>query len=103
MQKIQTLSAAGDYAPQELEIMKERASALGRAGEQLQTTLCDYRQAQDMHRNNEELKILRHNAAQKLWNLMIQRELLGFVHDNEKWLCESYTVPHEIWDEFNRL
>ncbi|WP_155005886.1 hypothetical protein [Pelobacter seleniigenes] len=83
--------------------MQEKASALGRAGEKLETALNRFRQARQENMPAAQLNDLCVDAATRLWVLAVQRESLGFVQDNEKWLKECYQVPAEIWRQFRRL
>lgn len=102
MTKLQAFLSSREYSPRELEIMKERASALGRAGDQLEHALTRYELAcrgTDHEQQNNLCRV----AAGKLWALVVQRELLGFVHDNERWLQESFAIPEQVWSCYGRL
>lgn len=91
------------FNPQDLEIMQEKASALGRAGERLETALKCCRQAQQDNKPSNQLEYLCAAAATRLWELAVQRELLGFVHRNEEWIKECYQIPVQVWQQFRRM
>jgi hypothetical protein len=85
-----------DYSAEELELMKERASALGHAGEKLSEALNSYNRTQDESRRDE----LCDEAAYRLWALVVQREALGLALGNEKWIRQSFAVPAEVWRRY---
>ena len=84
------------YTAQELEIMKERASALGRAGDQLAAALKAYAQAETAQDKDECCGA----AAYRLWALMVQREALGLALDNLSWIRSTYAVPDQVWQRY---
>jgi len=82
-------SAYSELNAIDLEIAKEKATALGRAGKNL-------RQALELHsrtQSAESLSIVR----DALWQLVIQREVAGIVSGNFEWIKAHYELP----DEFN--
>ena len=72
-----------------VEIMAEQAASLGRAGKRVETTLAALRRASDTERP-AALKA----AADAVWGLFIQRELMG--QRNQKPLIEHYGIPKEV-------
>ena len=73
----------------ELEIAKEQASSLGRAGKKLRLSLENYQQ--NLHKPNQSNLI--HEISSNLWELIIQRELTGFVEGNLDWIRQNYHIP----------
>lgn len=106
----------------ELEITREKATALGRAGRKLRLCLEDYQQQLEMyqhqleaHQSQPEARETNHqkatsaftnedvlikNIADSAWALILQREFLGFTEGNLKWITENYRIPHAA---LNRL
>lgn len=71
------------------ELMAEQAASLGRAGTRVETTLAALKAAPEADRP-AALKA----AADAVWGLFIQRELLG--QRNQKPLIEHYGIPKEV-------
>lgn len=84
---------AGKQTAIELEIAKEQASALGRTGRKLRISLESY-QAELDEQLNQESDLLQ-EIANNVWELMLQREFIGFVEGNLKWVRENYVIPDE--------
>jgi hypothetical protein len=92
-----------DVLPIEQELAAERAATLGRAGERFEAAL---RALADLDaaigRAGPELAgalaarrpELRAEAAERLWFLIIQREVLGMGHHES--VLQQYRVPPEI-------
>lgn len=83
----------------ELQIVKEQASALGRAGKKLRLSLERYQlmvcDSQGLNENDcsdqEHGSIL--EISNNVWELMLQREFLGFTENNIQWIVENYNIP----------
>jgi hypothetical protein len=95
----QLLGLVQSEAGLELELMKERASALGHAGDQLSATLKRYRQADE----DVQRKELCADAAYRLWALIVQREALGLALGNLEWIRTSFDIPREIWQTYCKI
>jgi hypothetical protein len=80
----------------ELEIAKEKSTALGIAGKRLQNSIVKYRQsiAHSGVTSDERERLLAAVAA-NIQALIVQRELVGLIHDNMKWVIETYDIPKE--------
>ncbi|ATQ44747.1 DUF6665 family protein [Caulobacter mirabilis] len=78
----------GDGALQ-VELAAEQAASLGRAGRRVEATLAALREAAEGDRP-AALKA----AADAVWGLFIQRELLG--QRNQKPVIEHYGIPAEV-------
>lgn len=75
------------------EIAKEQAQGLGLAGKKLQQSIDRYNRAVSDGRGRAEQDELLGDVAARAWALIVQRELIGFVHENQKWVVENYAVP----------
>jgi len=75
------------------EIAKEQAEGLGLAGKKLQESIDRYNDAvrSGEERANDEALLL--DVAARAWALIVQRELIGFVHENQKWVAENFAIP----------
>ncbi len=78
----------GDSALQ-VELAAEQAASLGRAGRRVEAALAALREAAEADRP----AALR-AAADAVWGLFIQRELLG--QRNQKPVIEHYGIPPEV-------
>lgn len=72
-----------------VELMAEQAASLGRAGKRVEKTLAALRRASDAERP-AALK----DAADAVWGLFIQRELMG--QRNQKAVIAHYGIPPEV-------
>jgi hypothetical protein len=83
-------------SPLELEIIKEKSTALGIAGKRLQNSIVKYRQSlsHDGGTSDERCRLLAALAA-NIQALIVQRELVGLVHDNMQWVVQTYDIPKE--------
>lgn len=79
----------------ELEIAKEQASALGRAGRKLRLSLENYQGKLIHDLNTQQKNNLLTEIANNVWALLIQREFVGFVEGNLKWVRDNYVIPDE--------
>ncbi|MFT6406867.1 MAG: hypothetical protein ACJAQ6_000277 [Arenicella sp.] len=90
----------------ELELAKEQASALGRTGKKLRLSLERYQMNQGHDSNLEISNTLQasdiREISNNLWELMLQRELLGFCDNNLSWILENYVVPQAAIDCIGR-
>ncbi len=102
-----TLNAA------ELEIKKEQATALGRAGKKLRLALEAYQIQLEADQNQASASrtsscaftadhALIKNIADNAWALILQREFLGFTQDNLQWVIENYRIPQAALNRIGR-
>lgn len=77
----------------ELEIAREQASALGRAGKKLRISLEIYESKRVEVVSEKEEQALISDISDNLWGLMLQREFLGFTNDNISWIKSNYVIP----------
>ena len=82
----------------EVELVKERAEALGRAGRRLEDAVIDYRAA--LGAAEGALPAARRDAlldeiAAQLYRLVLQRECSGARHGNLEAIRAAYDVPAE--------
>jgi hypothetical protein len=80
----------------ELEIAKEKATALGIAGKKLEDSIATYKKAISRPdiRSEERDQHLAEVSA-NVSALIIQRELVGLVHENMPWVIQNYEIPDE--------
>ena len=79
----------------ELEIAKEKASALGIAGKRLERSLAGYRRAQ-VGCDPKALEELLSRISEHLSEFLIQRELVGLPHENLEWVLRTYDIPAQV-------
>ncbi|MGK0375166.1 MAG: hypothetical protein ACJA2E_001642 [Arenicella sp.] len=107
-------NSSSQYRAIELEVVKEQASALGRAGRKLRLSLERYQSNQGTDSTldiSENLEIsntinLPNNLemsdiveiSNNVWELMLQREFLGFTESNLSWVLANYVVPQQALD-----
>jgi len=77
----------------ELEIAREQASALGRAGKKLRISLESYEKLRYKKLDSEDEKRIIKEISENVWALVLQREFLGFIEGNMKWVRENYVIP----------
>jgi hypothetical protein len=88
--KTQKLSAL------ELELAKEKLTALAIAGKQLQISIAKYRQSiSQAGTTSDQRGRLLATLAANIQTLIVQRELIGLTHDNIQWVVQAYDVPGE--------
>jgi hypothetical protein len=75
------------------EIAKEQAEGLGLAGKKLQESIDRYNDALQDGRERARHDELLGDVAARAWALIVQRELIGFVHENQKWVVEHFAIP----------
>jgi hypothetical protein len=81
----------------EAALFKERAAGLGVAGSRLQRAIREYEVgtvASDQAEGHAAalLKVV----AERAHELLLQRELNGFLHDNLEWLVKAYRIPEPV-------
>ncbi|MBO2591788.1 hypothetical protein [Shewanella algae] len=78
----------------EQELMREQAGSLGVAGKTLEQALQDYRRHHHLspRKKAEYVRVV----ADAVYNLMLTRELLGFVDGNLEWVCGQYDIPDAV-------
>ena len=86
---------SGKHTAIELEIAKEQASALGRAGKKLRLSLENYQRKIDQNADIKKEKVLLDEISNNVWELILQREFIGFIEGNLKWVRENYVIPDE--------
>jgi hypothetical protein len=80
----------------ELEIAKEKSTALGIAGKRLRDSIVEYTQSiSNAAVSSDERARLLASVSANVQALIVQRELVGFTHDNMKWINQTYDVPDE--------
>lgn len=80
----------------ELEIVKEQATSLGRAGRKLRLALEEYEKKKEGC-DSERKDALIENVSQGVWELILQREFTGFLHGNLEWIKKHYDIPEEVY------
>lgn len=87
------LSGAGQNTanPLEFEILAEKASALGRAGEQAEKALEKLRSAKA---GSSERHACLKEAAEAVYGYFIQRELCGLRRHHD--VIREYGIPNEV-------
>ena len=95
-------NSSSKYRAIELEVVKEQASALGRAGRELRLSLERYQKNQGSDSNAnisntlENLDVI--EISNNVWELILQRELLGFTESNLQWVLSNYLIPQPALD-----
>jgi len=87
----------------ELELVKEQATALGRAGRKLRLSLEHYQsiyeqidKATQTTKHKQPTKQERDSIveiANNVWELILQREFVGFTENNLHWVRDKYYIP----------
>jgi uncharacterized protein DUF6665 len=80
----------------ELEIAKEKSTSLGISGKKLRDSIVKYRRSTS-HNDaaSEERDRLLASVLVNVQALIVQRELVGFIHDNMNWIIQTYDIPKE--------
>ena len=76
----------------ELEIAREQASALGRAGRKLRVSLEHYEKQRHKNLSQEKEQMCIKEISENLWALILQREFLGFCEGNMEWVRQNYFI-----------
>lgn len=86
-------NSSSRHSALELEIAREQASALGRAGRKLRLSLEDFQSKLDRDLSVDQKNGLLTEIANNVWALQIQREFVGFVEGNLTWITSNYHIP----------
>jgi hypothetical protein len=88
----------------EREIAKEKSTSLGIAGKNLRDSIAKYRQSasQNAVASEERDRLLAFVLA-NVQALVVQRELVGFIHDNMYWIIQTYDLPKEALTKLGTL
>lgn len=88
----------------ELEIAKEKSTALGIAGKRLRDSIVEYTQSiSNAAVSSDERDHLLASVSANVQALIVQRELVGFTHDNMKWINQTYDVPDEALAKLGKV
>ncbi len=79
----------------ELEIAKEQATSLGRAGRKLRLSLESYNDLLQTDLSGDVKTALLKEISSNVWALMVQREFVGFVDGDLEWVQSNYAIPAE--------
>jgi hypothetical protein len=83
------------------ELLREQASALGAAGRRLETALHNYARLTTTHRaDSSAIEAGLDEIATRVWELALQRELIGFEHNNIDWIAAHFDLPAGIRKRF---
>ena len=96
MQKFGLRRVSNDFAALKLAIAKEQASSLGRTGRKLRLSLERYEIGRHANLTVEEKHTLLEGISNNVWELILQREFLGFIEGNLNWVKQSYVIPSEV-------
>jgi hypothetical protein len=101
-------NSSSQYRAVELEVVKEQASTLGRAGRKLRLSLERYQKNQGLDSNldvsgtsdiTNTLEITNVlEITNNVWELVLQREVLGFTESNLQWVLSNYAIPQSALD-----
>lgn len=86
-------NSSSRHSALELEIVREQASALGRAGKKLRISLESYEKLIHQQPSFEQKQNALKEISNNVWELLLQREFLGFSENNLKWVRENYVIP----------
>jgi hypothetical protein len=87
---------AGKPSSLELEIAKEKASSLGLTGQKLKKSLASYEKSMRSGVSVAEQERLIDEISNDLSALLVQRELMGLVHENLAWILETNGIPAAV-------
>lgn len=88
--------ASGQPNAIELELAKEKATSLGRAGRKLELSLENYNNLLAKNLSEDEESRLISEISSNVWELMLQREFVGFVEGNLQWIRDNYVIPERV-------
>ena len=77
----------------EFEIAQEQAESLGLAGKKLQESIDRFNAIDAAGSESAGGAEALQEVASRAWALMVQRELIGFTHDNLRWLRDRFDLP----------
>lgn len=87
----------------EVEIAREQASSLGRAGKKLRISLERYEAQRHNVLNESDERAHINEISESVWALMLQREFLGFIENNVNWVRENYIIPDAAIENLGRI
>lgn len=77
-----------------MELLAERANALGRAGARLEQAIRDWRRFDSSGRSDEsEASALLDRVRETAYALLVQRDCAGFRCANLQWIRDHYDIP----------
>ncbi len=79
----------------EVEVAREQASALGRAGKTLRLSLEAYEKVKNANISQDDRRGHITRIYEHAWALILQREVLGFTENNIQWVKDNYVIPIE--------
>ena len=89
----------------EYELVREQVGALGIAGKQLRDALTVH--SKHLERGGlagqSRTEQLLDEVASNVYALLLQRELVGLVHNNIEWLSATFELPAGIWARVGAL
>ncbi|MEM7359907.1 MAG: DUF6665 family protein [Pseudomonadota bacterium] len=85
--------------PVEQEILKEQATSLGRAGRKLRLSLEKYERLHRTDMPSGARSVMFDEIANAVWELMLQREFVGFTEGNLTWVKDHYVIPVEALNQ----
>jgi hypothetical protein len=85
------------------EIAQQKAQALGHLGQQVEQSLARLRAFREgtQSPDADALSALLDEAADRVWSLMIQRELCGLRHWDQ--VVKAYSIPREVLNRMGRV
>jgi hypothetical protein len=86
----------------ELEIAREQAETLGLAGKRLQESIDRLNSAGKRQGAAVQHDELLSEIASRAWALMVQRELIGFKHENLRWIMDRFEIPDAALKKLGR-
>ncbi|MBU3003203.1 hypothetical protein [Paraglaciecola arctica] len=77
----------------ELEIVDMQSTSLGIAGKKLRKSIDEYEKAKTkLFPKNNQTRLLQ-KVADNTYELMLQREFIGFIDGNSEWVRKHFAVP----------
>jgi hypothetical protein len=85
------------------EIAQQKAQTLGHLGQQVEQSLARLRSFRNSNPSADvdALSALLDEAADRVWSLMIQRELCGLRHWEQ--VVKAYSIPREVLNRMGRV
>ena len=93
MKNISYLSDGSATTGLELEIVQEQAESLGLAGKKLQEAIDHFNSLGDSSTRLAGGEAALQDVVSRAWALLVQRELIGFKHENLRWLVDRFDLP----------
>ncbi len=85
----------------DVEIAQQRAQTLGDLGHQVEQALAALRAHDAAEQGQQEREKLLDAAADRVWALMVQRELSGLRHWDA--VVKAYGIPREVLNRMGRV